>query len=204
MLSSLRQTVRPVGEFVAKPFVKAGISANTITLAAIPLSTLAAVLIAKGYFYLAFCLAVPTILLDFLDGAVARASKSESLYGNHLEAVVDRFVEGAILVGLSVHYPILSTTALTFSVLVSYIKARVGLVIISDNSDWPGIGDRTDRMILLLLALFLLSHGHSGYGQAALAALTLVALVGSVQRLKHSKNLIEEAQRTGQTLSDGG
>lgn len=201
MLSSLRQTVRPVGELVARPFVRAGISANAITLAAIPLSTLAGLFIAKGFFAAGFWLALPTILLDFLDGAVARASKSESLFGNHLEAVVDRYVEGAILVGLAVHYPLLAGSALTFSVLVSYIKARVGLVIVSDNSDWPGIGDRTDRMILLLVALQLLAQERVWLGQLGLLALVVVALVGTVQRMLHSKRLIEEAQAKGQTLA---
>ena len=201
MLSSLRQTVRPVGELVARPFVRAGISANAITLAAIPLSTLAGLFIAKGFFAVGFWLALPTILLDFLDGAVARASKSESLFGNHLEAVVDRYVEGAILVGLAVHYPLLAGSALTFSVLVSYIKARVGLVIVSDNSDWPGIGDRTDRMILLLVALQLLAQERVWLGQLGLLALVVVALVGTVQRMLHSKRLIEEAQAKGQTLA---
>ena len=201
MLSSLRQTVRPVGELVARPFVRAGISANAITLAAIPLSTLAGLFIAKGFFAAGFWLALPTILLDFLDGAVARASKSESLFGNHLEAVVDRYVEGAILVGLAVHYPLLAGSALTFSVLVSYIKARVGLVIVSDNSDWPGIGDRTDRMILLLVALQLLAQERVWLGQLGLLALVVVSLVGTVQRMLHSKRLIEEAQAKGQTLA---
>ena len=201
MLSSLRQTVRPVGELVARPFVKAGISANAITLAAIPLSTMAGLFIAKGFFSVGFWLALPIILLDFLDGAVARASKSESLFGNHLEAVVDRYVEGAILVGLAVHYPLLAGSALTFSVLVSYIKARVGLVIVSDNSDWPGVGDRTDRMILLLVALQLLAQERVWLGQLGLLALVVVALIGTVQRMLHSKRLIEEAQAKGQTLA---
>ena len=197
MLSSLRQIVRPVGSLVAKPFVAAGISPNAITLAAIPLSTLAAFATVQGYFFAAFWLALPSVLLDFLDGAVARASGQESDYGNHLEAVVDRYVEAALLVGLSFHFPILATTALGLSMLVSYIKARVGLVIASDNSDWPGVGDRADRVLLLLIAILLPAYGQRFWSLVTLLTLIAVAAVGCVQRMQHSKVLIERAAENG-------
>ncbi|MFA5505725.1 MAG: CDP-alcohol phosphatidyltransferase family protein [Vulcanimicrobiota bacterium] len=198
MLSSLRRKVQPIGRLVARPFVLAGISPNAITLAAVPLSTLAGLALAKGYFFPALALAVPAVLLDFLDGAVARASGQVSDYGNHLEAVVDRYVEAALLAGLSAHFPVLATAALGFSMLVSYIKARVGLVIASDNSDWPGVGGRADRMLLLLLVLLFLAYGYQTAGLFSLGLLTAVAAVGSFQRLRHSKLLIEEAATGGE------
>lgn len=197
MLSSLRQRVQPVGRLIARPFVAAGIGPNAITLAAIPLSTLAALALTQSYFSLAFWLALPSVLLDFLDGAVARASGKSSDYGNHLEAVVDRYVEAALLAGLAAHYPVLATSALGFSMLVSYIKARVGLVIASDNSDWPGVGDRADRMVLLLLCIFLMARGYPGWGCFSLVCLTAIAAVGAVQRLNHSRVLIERASGSG-------
>lgn len=186
-----------MGGLVAKPFVAAGISPNAITLAAIPLSTLAALATVWGYFFLAFWLALPSVLLDFLDGAVARASGQESDYGNHLEAVVDRYVEAALLAGLAYHFPVLATGALGLSMLVSYIKARVGLVISSDNSDWPGVGDRADRVLLLLVSILFLAYGHRIWSLATLLLLTAVAAVGCVQRMKHSKFLIEQAEKNG-------
>ncbi len=182
-----------MGNLVAKPFVTAGISPNAITLAAIPLSSLAAFATIQGYFFAAFWLALPSVLLDFLDGAVARASGQESDYGNHLEAVVDRYVEAALLVGLAYYYPILATSALGLSMLVSYIKARVGLVIAIYNSDWPGVGDRADRVLLLLLTILLLAYGQQFWSFLTLLTLTAVAAVGCVQRMQHSKVLIERA-----------
>ena len=200
MLSSLRQSLRPLGRIVAKPFVMLGVSPNLITLAAIPLSSLSAVFTAQGCFVGGFALAVPALFLDFLDGAVARASGRETPFGNHLEAVVDRYVEGALLVGLSVHFPLLATSALTFSVLVSYIKARVGLVVLSDNRDWPGVGDRADRVTVVLITLLCLAYDKPALAQASLVFLTLVAAIGSVQRILHSKRLIEQAQEEGRLL----
>jgi phosphatidylglycerophosphate synthase len=175
--------------------VLAGISPNAITLAAVPLATLAALAVVNGYFALGFCLALPSVLLDFLDGAVARASGQVSDYGNHLEAVVDRYVEAALLAGLSAHFPVLAAAALGLSMLVSYIKARVGLVIASDNSDWPGVGDRADRVVLLLLTILLMAYGMPQWGYFSLVALTMIAGVGSVQRLKYSRLLIQQAEK---------
>jgi phosphatidylglycerophosphate synthase len=195
VLSSLRQKVQPIGRFAALPFVRAGISPNAITLAAVPLSTSAAIAVVQGNYVLAFCLALPSVLLDFLDGAVARASGRVSAYGNHLEAVVDRYVEAALLAGLSAHFPVLAAAALGLSMLVSYIKARVGLVIASDNSDWPGVGDRADRMVLLLVALLFLAYGMPKWACLSLITLTGIAAIGSVQRLKHSRLLIEQAEK---------
>lgn len=178
----------------------AGISPNIITLTAIPLSTLSALFTAQGYFTAGLALAVPALFLDFLDGAVARASGRETPFGNHLEAVVDRYVEGALLVGLSAHFPLLATSALTFSVLVSYIKARVGLVVLSDNRDWPGVGDRADRVMVVLATLLCLVYGNFALAQASLVFLTLLAAIGTVQRTLHSKQLIEQAQEEGRLL----
>jgi phosphatidylglycerophosphate synthase len=201
VLSSLRQRVRPVGRWIAGPFVRANISPNAITLAAIPLSTAAAFCTANSFFLLGFGLAVPAMLLDFLDGAVARASKKQTAFGNHLEAVVDRYVEGALLAGLSVHFPILATACLTLSMLVSYIKARVGLVIQADNSDWPGVGDRADRMVLLAFALLSQALGSHLGCERILVFLLIIAGFGCVQRVFHSKRLIERAEEMGELLN---
>ncbi len=204
MLSGLRNNVRPIGRWIAQPFVRANISPNAITLAAIPLSTAAAFCTTQDFFTAALVLAVPSVLLDFLDGAVARASNKVSAFGNHLEAVVDRYVEGALLVGLSVHFPVLATSCLTLSMLVSYIKARVGLVISSDNSDWPGVGDRADRMVLLCLAMLFQARGSIWACQFTLVTLLLLAAVGCVQRILHSKTLIAKAEQEGQLIDQGG
>lgn len=190
-----------MGRLVAQPFVKLGVSPNTLTLLAVPLSAGAAFSVAVGQFQLGLVLAVPSVLLDFLDGAVARAGKQETAFGNHLEAVVDRFVEGALLVGLAVYYPVLAATALTFSTLVSYIKARVGLVMLADNRDWPGVGDRADRLVLVLLGLWGLAAGYPVLCKISLLVLCLMAGWGAYQRLLHSKNLLLEAENEGRLLS---
>jgi phosphatidylglycerophosphate synthase len=176
---------------LARPLLGLGVTANSVTLTGLVLALLSGFSLARGDFGTGFALAMLAVLSDLIDGAVARASKAVTPFGDQLDAVVDRVVEGALLVGLSRHYPLLAPSILTFSMLVSYIKARVGLIIVADNSDWPGVGDRADRVVLLLLAIFALWRGWEWPALWLLRLLLGMTMLGSWQRLQHSRRLLE-------------
>ena len=199
MLSLLRKAVAPIKLGLARPLARAKVDPNWVTLSAIPLSLGAMACGATGHYWVGLAFGVPAAMADFLDGPVAELQGRQSPQGNFLEAVVDRVVDGVLLAGLGTRYPLLSFMAVTLSFTVSYIKARVGLVIQSDNSDWPGWGDRTDRVALTLLAYA--AAGYScGAGFSILAILVAVSLVGSVQRLRHGLRLIGQAKQEGTLL----
>lgn len=204
MLSKLRGVVRPVQNGLAAPFVKANMSPSAVTLLAVPLSLASAGLCYLGFFKASLFLALLAFCMDFIDGAVARLSGRSSPFGNQLDAVVDRLVEGFILVGLAVYYPVLAALGLTFSTTISYIKARVGLVVISTNDDWPGLGDRSDRVALMLGALWALGYSTELVGSQLapffLVALLLVSGIGCCQRLLHAQKVIESAEKEGRLL----
>jgi len=194
MLSLLRKAVTPIKLGLAAPLARAKVDPNTVTLAAIPFALGAMGLASQGHYWWALTLAVPSALADFLDGAVAELQGRTSPQGNFLEAVVDRLVDGFLLAGLATRFPLLSMLAMTLSFAVSYIKARVGLVVQTDNSDWPGWGDRTDRIAIILLAY--IGAGYSTrMGSAVLIFLIAVSLVGTLQRLKHAFGLIDKAKK---------
>lgn len=184
----------PVQNALAAPFVRLGVAPSQLTLCAIPLSFGAALLCVGECWLWAFAFAVLAVSMDFLDGAVARVAGKATPYGNFLDAVTDRLVEGFLLCGLAYHYPLPATLALTLSLSVSYIKARAGLVVISDNRDWPGVGDRADRVALILLALWVQSQGFGHGAVLILWALVLLAGTGCVQRIRFAKTLIESSQ----------
>ncbi|MBS2037809.1 CDP-alcohol phosphatidyltransferase family protein [bacterium] len=191
MISQLREPTRPLRVALARPLVALGVHPNWITLAAIPFSTAAAWVLSQGSGGWALILALAAAAMDFLDGEVARLQNRTTAFGNYLEALVDRWVDGILLVGFLPSYPLPAALAIILSSLVSYSKARLGLVMPTDNSDWPGWGDRSDRLILLLLAVWL--GPASGWSHLLLWILVLVSLVGCVQRVQHARRQIEQA-----------
>ena len=72
---------------------------------------------------------------DLVDGVVARHQGISTRFGGFLDSTLDRLVDMALLVGISVHYAelgepggvLLAGVAATASVLVSYSKARAEL-----------------------------------------------------------------------------
>ena len=191
MISQLREPIRPIRAALARPLVMLGVSPNTVTLAALPFSGAAAYCVAQGWVYASVVFALLAALMDFLDGEVARLQNRESAYGNYLEAVVDRWVDGMLLLGFCPQHCMAAGLGIILGGLVSYTKARLGLVMPIDNRDWPGWGDRSDRLLLLLPALLLGTA--SRWCELFLWAVVIVSAVGCFQRLQHARKQIEEA-----------
>ena len=179
-------------------------SPSAVTLLAVPLSLASAGFCFFGCFKTSLVFATFAFGMDFIDGAVARLSGQSTPFGNQLDAVVDRLVEGLVLAGLATYYPLTTVIALTFCTTISYIKARVGLVLVSTNDDWPGLGDRTDRVMLMLAAIWALGFSVKLLGvQIAplfLGLLIIISGIGCCQRLMFAQKLIESAEAEGRLL----
>ncbi len=204
MLSKLRAQLHSFVNIVAYPFAGMRINPNIFSICAVPLAILSAYLIVRQDFYNAFILALLAVSVDLFDGAVARLQNRETLFGNYFETMVDKMVEIILFIGCAFLYPIASVCALGFSMLASYAKPRAALVIITDNRDWPAVGEHSERMLLLLAGLLLSFFGFSFAGYRALElclwAIALLALIGSWQRIFYAKKLIAEAERKGEAL----
>jgi len=98
--------------------------------------------------------------------------------------------------------------ALAGTMLESYAKPRVGLVIISDNHDWPAVGERSDRLLVLILGLlaaavvsqFLIFKYSIIIVEATLFLIFLLTLVGFAQRVRYARMLILKAEKEGKLL----
>jgi phosphatidylglycerophosphate synthase len=89
---------QPVGHAL----VRLGVSANAITLSAIPLSALGGWAFAEAHYGVGALLAGLAFTCDALDGLVARAAGSASESGEVLDALCDRIGEALLLGGLAV------------------------------------------------------------------------------------------------------
>lgn len=204
MLGGLRPLTRPLLTTLARPVAATGVHPNQVTLMALPLAGASGALAAWGHDGWALLAGLGAYLVDLLDGRVAELQGRRSLFGNYLETMVDRAVEILLLGPLVVRHPGAATAALSLSLLVSYAKPRVGLVIITDNRDWPGLGDRVERAILWAAGLGASAAGLTIGGSAPLEAclwlLAGLSLVGACQRVLYARALIEEAARKGEVL----
>lgn len=194
MLNQLRESVTPLKNALARPIARTGLHPNLFTLLALPLATGAAWLLYRGHLWPALVLGIAGALVDFVDGPVARLQNKATPFGNLLEAVVDKLVDAILLTGLATRFPLAACVALACSMVTSYVKARTALVVVCDNREWPGWGDRSDRVVLMLVSVLLLALGWPRAAEGALWMVASAALVGIAQRLLYAKKLVEESE----------
>jgi CDP-diacylglycerol---glycerol-3-phosphate 3-phosphatidyltransferase len=155
-------SARPAVAKVIAPVVarlgRAGVTPDMVTITGTVGAVVGAVaLIATGHlFWGAFTVTV-FVLLDMLDGALARARGGGSVFGAVLDSVGDRAADAAIFGALVWWYSgagdnrllvLLALLCLVLGVLTSYIKARAeGMGLSCD----VGVVERTERLILVLV-----------------------------------------------------
>lgn len=118
---------------------------------------------------------------DVFDGAVARATGRVSKRGSFLDSTLDRVGETSIYLGILIgNYttPIIVFLALSCSLLVSYSRAKADSLSI--NLAGVGIGERSERLVVLIVASIL---GLISYGVLLIAALAIVTFATRVIRV---------------------
>jgi CDP-diacylglycerol--glycerol-3-phosphate 3-phosphatidyltransferase len=177
---SLRQLLHPLVRLLSALQVRP----DTLTFLGWTLSVCAAVLFGLGYARVAGLVMLLGGLFDALDGDVARASNRMSAFGAFLDSTLDRLSEAAIFVGIIYFYAaaarpfeaLLAGTAMTFSLLTSYARARAeGL----DIECQVGLLERAGRVVIL--SAFSIA-GLLTFGLGLVAA---GALVTTAQRIIH-------------------
>ena len=151
----------------------------------------AAVLCGLGEFLAAGIVMLLFSSLDFLDGALARATGQATDFGAVFDAVMDRVSEAAVLFGLLVWFSdsdrdgrteeLLIFVAVVGSILVSYIRARAQVIGVEMRE---GLFTREMRVAVLGLGLIIADLADEidvlTWVLWALAALTVLT---AVQRL---------------------
>lgn len=194
MLGKLRKQTRSIVISIAKVLAVLPITANQFTLIAIPLAVIAAYFLAKQNYVLGLVFIILTALIDLLDGPFANVKKQKSNFGNYFDAIVDRVVEVIIYFGLVFAYPLLAFLCIVTSMLITYAKTRAGLVIETDNHDWPAIGERSDRLVLLIIGILIANFISSQSIQIVLVVIVIINLIGFIQRVFYAKKLIKKGK----------
>ena len=153
-----RATFAGITTPVARGFLRAGLTADVVTI----VGTAGAVIAALTLFPIGALFAGTLVVwffvhFDMLDGAMARLSGGGSAFGAVLDATCDRISDGAVFCGLAWwaafgldDAPLLVATliCLVTSQVISYIKAR------AEASGLRGDGgyiERPERLIIVLV-----------------------------------------------------
>jgi CDP-diacylglycerol---glycerol-3-phosphate 3-phosphatidyltransferase len=200
-----RPAVAKVVAPVVRGLARAGVTPDLVTITGTLVAVLAAVfLIGNGVLFWGAFAVTLAVLLDLLDGALARARGGGSVWGAVLDSTGDRAADAAIFGALVWWFSgrgddrllvLLALLCLVLGVLTSYIKARAEGVGVSCN---VGVVERTERLILVLTGT-----GLSGLGvpYAVHVALWLL-LVGSAVTVGQRIVAVHRAAR-GRSLPAG-
>jgi CDP-diacylglycerol---glycerol-3-phosphate 3-phosphatidyltransferase len=187
--ASLRAPVTKIITPLCRALLRIGISANAMTVIG-SLGTFVASIyfFAHGKFFVGTIVITLVVLTDLLDGTLARLSpRGASAWGALLDSTLDRLGDSVIL-GSLLYWLIAQSdllvpivlVALISGGLVSYVKARAESLNISCNG---GLAERTERLIVLLVATGLHGLGVSYILAIGLWILAIVSTITVAQRL---------------------
>ncbi len=156
----IRRQTSGLFQDVARLVVRAGISANAVTLAGLAVTAAAAYLIALGRHPAAGAMLCLAGLLDGLDGSVARVAGEQSPFGAFWDSMVDRLSESVTFLGGLFYFMavdsemgiVVTFVAMVGSLMVSYARARAeGLGLTMRE----GLLTRLERVSVLVIGLLV-------------------------------------------------
>jgi len=127
---------------------------NLLTVVGCLISLVAAAAFGLGWFATGGLLILAGGFFDLVDGVIARAHGIATRFGAFLDSTLDRLVDMALLLGVTMYYALagepghvlLAGYALVASVLVSYAQARAELVVPVFH---VGFLERAERVVIL-------------------------------------------------------
>lgn len=185
---SIKAPVTRVITPLCRGLLKAGITPNVISaLGGLGSAASAILLFGTGHFFAGTIVTTLFVLFDLLDGTMARISNSSSRWGALLDSTLDRVSDAAILGSVTYWLsksndrlvPVVLAVLILGS-LISYIKARAEGLDIECNG---GIAERTERLIIILVATGLHGLGLNFVLAIGFWALFALSFITVVQRL---------------------
>jgi CDP-diacylglycerol--glycerol-3-phosphate 3-phosphatidyltransferase len=157
-----RKRAAPILKPIARALGKIGVTPTAVTALGLAITIAGAALIANGLLWQGGLTAGLGVLLDALDGPLARYKGVSSDRGAFIDTMSDRFGEVAVWVGLGVYFRddwvglLLCLVALAFSLLVPFVRAKAESWGAEGRGGWMG---RAERMILALTGVILAGFG---------------------------------------------
>lgn len=192
MLNNLREALRPALEKMGKGFASTGLSPNFWTAVGLVFALISAAVYGLGN-QIEYGLVIGGVLLlvsgffDMVDGQVARVTGKTSKKGGYLDSMFDKIAEVAIFLGILVGgyaEPYLVFLAITFSLLVSYARAKSDAINV--NLQGVGIGERAERLLAIAII------GIFSFMDVAVIIVVIIAGITLIQRMIVTAKNIQE------------
>ena len=142
--------------------LKVKLTPNAVTILGFIICCISAYYISAGSFLVGGLLVLFSGFLDIFDGALARKINQITDKGAFLDSTFDRLSESIVLIGLIYYFSIsnetnfvlLTSISLVFSLLISYLRARIEGLGYNSKS---GCFTRPERVLLVSLGLIFFS-----------------------------------------------
>ena len=181
--STLGRPDSPVAQFldrVATALVRAGVTANGLSYAALALGLVGAWLFYVGHGGWALLVLLVSGLCDAVDGRVARLGGGATLWGGVMDLTFDRIVEAAVLLGIALPHPAWHLPALVLA-CTWYVNLCIFLAVGAASQQAkdklivypPGLLERTESLLFALVVVLAPAWAPAaGYLYAALEVYT--------------------------------
>ena len=187
---------------IVRPLALSRIHPNVLTFIGLMINAVAALLLARGKFFVAGVLIIVAGIFDMVDGRVARETKQVTPFGGFFDSVVDRYSDLVLLMGLLVYYAsidrffyiVLTAVVMTGSVMVSYTRARAEIVIPKCKA---GFMERPERIVLLIIGALFNRMAQVLWVIAVLANITVI------HRMIHTWRETRRLEHLEQTAAAG-
>lgn len=179
-----REALDGLYRWTGRTFARLGFTADSLTVLGIALTAVAAWRIAYGAFLAGGLILIGGAVLDFCDGAVAKARGSASTLGAFKDSVSDRLSDGLIFGSLLWFFFTdgdeliagVTLAAFVLAGMTSYIRAKAESLGYDCR---VGILERAERLIALCTGLIL------GFVEIMLWAIAVLGAVTVGQRIVH-------------------
>lgn len=177
--AAVSRALTPLGERLAR----AGVTPNAITVfGTVGAVASAVIFFPRGWFFAGTLLIWAFVMLDVVDGAVARAAGGGSVFGAVLDSTSDRVADAAVFATVGWYYALhgekwmllAALLCLILGALTSYIRARAEAAGLTAT---VGIAERAERLIIVLVGTGL--TGLPGYHVPYVLAIFLWLLVAA-------------------------
>jgi len=200
MLSKIQHLVEGHFQRSAGAFNKTGFTPNSVTSIGFLLTLAASLFYSSGLGTAWLVWGTVLVLLigayfDAIDGAMARRYHQISKMGGILDSVLDRVGEIALYAGLFAGGLIpgwLSLWALSASLMVSYVRARVDVEGVKLKG--VGLAERPERLLILMIATIFAAFSSLSLGLGA-GLVALLSTVTIVERLYRTRVVLSGSDR---------